>query len=47
MCSSPFATSIDWTRIGFSQAGQIQRGGGEDGSNWRGWGMAPPLVLMR
>ena len=38
MCSSPFATSIDRTRMGFSQVGQIQTGGGNDGSNSRGWG---------
>jgi hypothetical protein len=42
MSSSPFATSIDRTRMGFSQVGQIQTGGGNDGSNSRGWGMAPP-----
>ena len=47
MCSSPFATSIDRTRMGFSQVGQIQTGGGNDGSNSRGWGMAPPLMLIR
>jgi hypothetical protein len=46
MCSSPFATSIDRTRMGFSQVGQIQTGGGNDGSNSRGWGMAPPLMLV-
>jgi hypothetical protein len=42
MCSSPFATSIDRTRMGFSQAGQIHMGGGDEASNSRGWGMAPP-----
>ncbi len=33
--------------MGFSQVGQIQTGGGNDGSNSRGWGMAPPLMLIR
>jgi hypothetical protein len=37
--SCPFATSIARTRISFSQVGQIQTGGGGDGSGWRGRGM--------
>jgi hypothetical protein len=41
MCSSPFATSIERTRMGFWQVGQIQIGGGNEGSNSRGRGMAP------
>src|SRR5262249_5020762 len=37
--SSPFATSMARTRISFRQVGQIQTGGGGDGSGWRGRGM--------
>ena len=47
MCSSPFVTSIDRTRMGFSQAGQIHMGGGDEASNSRGWGMAPPHAGKR
>ena len=38
--SSPFATSIARRRISFWQEGQIQTGGGGDGSGWRGRGMS-------
>src|SRR6266446_1031596 len=37
--SSPFATSIARRRISFWQEGQIQTGGGGEGSGWRGRGM--------
>src|SRR6266516_4222373 len=37
--SSPCATSNARRRISFSQEGQIQTGGGGDGSGWRGRGM--------
>src|SRR5262249_58402615 len=37
--SSPFATSMARRRISFRQEGQIQTGGGGDGSGWRGRGM--------
>jgi hypothetical protein len=39
ICSSPFATSISRKRMSFWQEGQIQIGGGDDGSGWRGRGM--------
>src|SRR3979411_774459 len=39
ICSSPLATSIARTRMSFWQEGQIQMGGGDDGSGWRGRGM--------
>src|SRR6266536_1041316 len=39
ICSSPFATSISRRRTSFWQEGQIQIGGGDDGSGWRGRGM--------
>jgi hypothetical protein len=39
ICSSPFATSMSRTRMSLRQDGQIQMGGGDDGSGWRGRGM--------
>jgi hypothetical protein len=39
ICSSPFATSMSRKRMSFWQEGQIQIGGGDDGSDWRGRGM--------
>ena len=46
MCSSPFATSIDRTRMGFSQVGQIQTGGGDDEVELArlGHGASPMLI---
>jgi hypothetical protein len=45
ICSSPLATSMSRKRMSFWQEGQIQMGGGDDGSGWRGRGMTAAVPL--
>jgi hypothetical protein len=44
ICSSPFATSMSRKRMSFWQEGQIQMGGRDDGSGWRGRGMTAAML---
>jgi hypothetical protein len=45
ICSSPFATSMSRKRMSFWQEGQIQMGGRDDGSDWRGRGMTAAVSV--